>query len=331
MLLKKALITGGAGAIGYHLAQALLRDDIEELALVDNLSRGTLDQNMNLLLQDPRVRFINADLTKAESFSKLGRDYDEVYHLAGVLGVRKVVQQSWEAVYVNTMATLLLLDWLASGGGKKILFTSTSEVYSWTAQFHPLPIPTPEEVPLSLTDLNNPRSAYAGSKILCELAVTRCALAYQLPFVILRYHNVYGPRMGFEHVIPELYMRICKGENPLTVYSADHRRAFCYISDAVEATILAMRRATVDGNTFNVGNDLEEITIGDLAQRIMQEAGYQAVLDLRENAQDQITRRCPDITRARQLLGYNPKVGLEEGLRITLAWYNPKLISRIKL
>jgi UDP-glucose 4-epimerase/UDP-glucuronate decarboxylase len=128
--------------------------------------------------------------------------------------------------------------------------------------------------------------------------------------------------MGFEHVIPELATRILAGEDPLVVYSTDHRRAFCYVSDAVDATIRAARAATSGGGTWNVGNDREETTIRDLASLVARTLGRPGLaLEPRKNPNDPITRRCPDVSRARQALGYEPRVGLADGLSLTLPWY----------
>lgn len=141
------------------------------------------------------------------------------------------------------------------------------------------------------------------------------------PLVIVRYHNVYGPRMGHEHVIPQLYERIRAGQDPLVVYSADHRRAFCYVSDAVLATIRAMGADGANGQVINVGNDLEEVTMRELAERLLKKAGRAYVIADHPQVNDPIVRRSPDISRARRLLDYQPTVTLDEGLDRTLAWY----------
>jgi UDP-glucose 4-epimerase/UDP-glucuronate decarboxylase len=176
-------------------------------------------------------------------------------------------------------------------------------------------------VPLALTDLRNPRSTYAGSKIFGELAVIHYCASVNKPFVITRYHNVYGPRMGNEHVIPQLYRRAVEGQNPLVVYSADHERAFCFVSDAVAATILAMRAPAASGETINVGNDTEEIAMGELARRILTKGGIASEIAPRPAANDPIKRRCPDVSKARRLLNYHPSVSLDRGLEIMLPWY----------
>jgi nucleoside-diphosphate-sugar epimerase len=324
---RRILITGGAGFVGYHLAESLSREEADEVTLLDNLSRGSEDDDLRKLTSRTNVTLRIGDLRDAAVWDDLGQGYDEVYHLAAVIGVRKVVEQPVEVIRTNALSTLHLLDWLVDGGGHKVLFSSTSEAYAWTQHFHELPVPTPEDSPVSLTDLADPRSSYAGSKIFGELAVTQYGRAHGKPFAIVRYHNVYGPRMGLEHVIPELYARARSGQNPLTVYSVDHRRAFCYVSDAVAATVAAMREPKADGWTINVGNDQEEITIGELAERLLEKAGIEATISPQKAASDPVKRRSPDLTRARELLGFEPQVTLDQGLERTLAWYADRLDS----
>ncbi len=318
---RRILITGGAGFIGGHLAERLAADQRNQLVLVDNFARGRRDELIVSLERQPNVRIIVADLTDPATYRALGQGYDEVYHLAGIVGVRNVVERPHEVLRVNALCTASIVDWCIQGGGARLLFASTSEVYAWTQQFHELPVPTPEDVPLALTDLTNPRSCYAASKIYGELLVTQGCGRVGRPFAIVRYHNVYGPRMGFDHVMPELYQRAVAGQNPLVVYSADYQRAFCYVSDAVDATIAAMRLGSADPSTFNIGNDTAEVTIAELARSILAWARIDAQVQPAPAANDPIRRRVPDISRARELLGYRPRVSLNEGLAKTLAWY----------
>jgi len=268
---------------------------------------------------------VETDLSSPAGLDEVGTGFDEVYHLAAVIGVRNVLERPWDVVRINALATLFLIDWFRSGGARKILFSSTSEAYAWTRLFHELPVPTPEDVPLALTDIRLPRSSYAGSKIFGELAMAHgCA---GLPHVTVRYHNVYGPRMGWQHVVPELMVRIEEGENPLRVFSPDHTRAFCHVDDAVRATMLCMERADADGQTFNIGNASEEIPIRQLARAVMQAVGREVPFKEESAAHDPIKRRCPDITSLQCKLGFEPRVSLEEGLRRTAAWYLPKIRS----
>lgn len=322
---RRILVTGGAGFIGANLAARLAEDPAAEVVVVDNLSRGRLDSELEALARRPNVRFETGDLTSEGTWRSLGTGYDEVYHLAAVIGVKHVLARPADVIRVNALSTIHLLDWFAAGGGARLLFASTSEVYAWTQAHFGLPVPTPEDVPLALTDLQNPRSSYAGSKIFGELAVAQYATAHAEWATAVRYHNVYGPRMGHEHVIPELLARALAGEDPLKVYSADHTRAFCYVADAVDATIAAVRCDTAAGTVINVGNDREELSIGELAERLLRRANIAAAIAPQPSPHDPIRRRCPDLTRARELLGYEPQVTLDEGLDRTIAWYLPRL------
>jgi len=318
---RKILITGGAGFIGFHLARKLSQEKGTKLILVDNFSRGKSDREFQELLRLRNVSVLSGDLTDPRTFKKLGRGYDEVYHLAALLGVQRVVRSPHEVLRINAISTLHLLDWFVKGGGKKLLFSSTSEAYAWTQHFHKLPIPTPEDVPLALTDLYEPRSTYAASKVYGEISVIQYCRQFNKPFVITRYHNVYGPRMGYEHVVPQLIERALQRPRTFPVFSASHRRAFCYVSDAVETTFRAMRQSRGNGLIFNVGNDDEEITIGSLARKVLQKLAVKSKLAPKTNHHDPIARRCPDIRRARKILKYKPEVTLDEGLDRTIAWY----------
>lgn len=321
---KRVLVTGGLGFMGFHLAVRLSREPGTDLVIVDDLRRGRVDQDAKALLSGANVRFLQRDLTEPASFAELGSGFDEVYHCAAVVGVRNVVDRPDIVLRVNALSLIFLLDWYVRGGGERLLFPSSSEAYAWTQRWHPLPVPTPEEVPLSVAELANPRVSYAASKMFGELAVTQYCRQHDKHFAIVRYHNVYGPRMGTQHVIPELYWRaIVQRQNPLIVYSIDHRRAFCYVDDAVAATIAALRSPEATGRTLNIGNDREEITIGGLARTLLEVSGVDARLEGCEAPNDPVDRRCPDLTKARRLLGCEPTVTLANGLRRTVAWYEP--------
>lgn len=322
---RKILITGGAGFIGFHLVQQLVQDAADEITIVDDFSRGRLDPELEQLTARKGVVVKSGDLTEQETWGMLGGGYDEIYHLAAVVGVRNVRTRPDHVIRVNALSTLHFLDWFIDGGGEKALFSSTSEVYAWTHRAYGLPVPTPEDCPCCITDFADPRSTYAGTKIFGELAVTHYCRSHGRRFVIVRYHNVYGPRMGMDHVIPELFKRARDGQDPLVVYSVDHQRAFCYVSDAVAATIAAMREPKADAETINIGNDREEIRIGDLAKRLVHLAGLHVDLAPQPAPHDPVERRSPDLRRAREVLGYEPRVGLDEGLEKTLGWYEKEL------
>jgi UDP-glucose 4-epimerase/UDP-glucuronate decarboxylase len=222
-----------------------------------------------------------------------------------------------------------LLDWLTPDAGT-LFFASTSETYAGGVSAGTVPVPTPEDVPLSVPDVAAPRFAYAASKILGEAAVIHTARARALQAVIGRFHNVYGPRMGADHVIPELSLRALRREDPFRVYGTDQRRAFCHVSDAVEAMVRLMTTPAASGRVVNIGNDTEETRIEDLASLVLREAGFAPSLERVPAPAGSVARRCPDIGRLRGLTGFVPKVSLEAGVRETFAWYRLRHESDVR-
>jgi len=317
--MAKALILGGAGFIGYHLAARLVSEG-HAVTLVDDLSRGRRDREVEALCLRPGVALVQADLTRHDALAGLPRRWDQVYMLAAVVGVRNVETDPARVVRVNTLSLMHLLDWLGPESGV-LFFASTGETYAGGVSAGLVPTPTPEDVPLSVPDVAAPRFAYAASKILGEAAVIHTARARGLRAVIGRFHNVYGPRMGADHVIPELSLRALRCEDPFRVYGADQRRAFCHVSDAVEAMLRIMGLEAAWGQIINIGNDTEETRIEDLARLVRREAGFEPQLDRVPAPAGSVARRCPDIGRLRALTGFVPKVSLEAGVRETFTWY----------
>ena len=317
--MPRALILGGAGFIGYHLAARLVNDGYT-LTLVDDLSRGRRDPEIETLCARPGVTLVQADLTRPDALAELPRAWDHVYMLAAVVGVRNVETDPARVVRTNTLALMHLLDWLGPESGA-LFFASTSETYAGGVSAGTVPVPTGEDVPLTIEDIRAPRFAYAASKILGEAAVIHTARARGLHAVIGRFHNVYGPRMGADHVIPELSLRALRGEDPFRVYGADQRRAFCHVSDAVEAMRLLMGAQTAWGQIVNIGNDTEETRVEDLARLVLKMARIAPALERAPAPAGSVERRCPDLGRLRALTGFSPKIPLETGVAETFAWY----------
>ncbi|HUM16452.1 MAG TPA: NAD-dependent epimerase/dehydratase family protein [Candidatus Nitrosotalea sp.] len=320
--MANVLVLGGAGFIGCHLATRLASEG-HTLTLVDDLSRGRRDDAIEALTKRANVRLLEADLTRADALDPLPRGWDQVYMLAAVVGVRNVETDPARVVRVNTLALLHLLDWMP-GRGEVLFFASTSETYAGGVAAGHLPVPTPETVPLGIPDVAAPRFAYAASKLLGEVAVTHTARARGLRAVIGRFHNVYGPRMGADHVIPELSLRALRGEDPFRVFGAEQRRAFCHVADAVEAITRLMTTEAAWGQVVNIGNDTEETAIEDLLALILRTARVRPAIERRPAPPGSVARRCPDLGRLRALTGFAPKVSLEAGVAETFAWYRER-------
>jgi UDP-glucose 4-epimerase/UDP-glucuronate decarboxylase len=210
-------------------------------------------------------------------------------------------------------------DWLEPD--ERLFFVSTSEVYAGGVSAGVLSVPTPETVPLMVQDVAAPRFAYGISKMLGEAAVIHTARAKGIPYVIGRFHNVYGARMGIDHVIPELLLRDIRREDPFRVYGTEQSRAFCHVDDATNAMQRLMTTDAATGEIVHIGNDTEETNIGDLTKLVLHVADFNPDLDSVPAPSGSVARRCPDLTKLRALTGYEPTVSLDEGVRRTFKWY----------
>lgn len=314
----RAMVLGGAGFIGLHLARRLVADG-HEVTIVDDFSRGRDDSEIATVRAHPAVTVIAADLTAPDTWAALPHGWDQIYLLAAVVGVRNVERDPARVVRTNTLATLHLLDWAVQG--ERIFFASTSEVYAGGVDAGLVSVPTAEDVPVMIADVSAPRFAYAISKLLGEAAFLHSARAKQLTTVVGRFHNVYGPRMGADHVIPEMSLRAMRGEDPFMVWGADQYRAFCYVDDAVEAVLRLMASPEAAGQIVHIGDDTEQTNITDLAKLVLRVAGVSPTIQTAPAPPGSVARRCPDLTKLRRLTGYEPMVPLEEGVRRTLDWY----------
>lgn len=324
---EKVLITGGAGFVGYFLAERLAGKG-REVTILDNLQRGRMDDDFRHLLDHNNVTFEQGDLTDEGVLATLDTDYDYIYHLAAIIGVKNVVRQPHRALSVNAISTLNVLQFARKQSRlKKLLFSSTSEIYAGTLKHFSIPVPTDESVALTIEDVSSKRSTYALSKMFGESVCYNFGEQYRIPFTIVRYHNVYGPRMGFAHVIPEMFIKL-RDSDIVDVPSAQHTRAFCYIDDAVEMTVRLCEADQSTGETYHVGNADEEIAIQDLVQKIAKVMGRKIAINPLEPTGGSPARRCPDTSKMQRTIDYHATVTLEQGLRKTYDWYRDKLTQR---
>lgn len=324
LIMPKVLITGGTGFIGYHLAKRLA-DAGQEVVVVDNFFRSQKDEDLTALLARPNVKLIEADLTAPEAWDKVGTGYDFVYHLVGINGTKLFYEIPHEVLRIGVSTTMHVLDWFRTKNGNskaKILYTSSNEAYAGALEaFGKLPIPTPENVPLVISDTYNARWSYAGQKLIGELFFIHYAKAYNFRMAIVRPHNFYGPRAGYNHVIPEIVERIGKKVEPFPIFGADDTRSFCYISDAVEAIQMVMESEKTDGGTYHIGTHRETV-IQELIETLFKITGWKpAALDIKNGPEGSVKRRLADVSKIKADVGWEAKVELEEGLRKTVEWY----------
>ncbi len=321
----KALITGGAGFIGYHLAKKLLSKGYS-VVLVDNFSRGVEDQFLNELTKNPNLFLHNLDLMNQEGLDRLGRDFDYVYHLAAIIGVQNVLNRPYDVLQKNIELLLSIIDFARKQDAlKRFVFASTSEVYAGTLQHFQMEIPTPEITPLAITDITHPRTSYMLSKIYGEALVHQCGI----PFTIIRPHNFYGPRMGMSHVIPELLRKAYFAEENgvLDVFSVNHKRTFCYIDDATEMIFRLVESNLSINETYNVGNEEPEVTIQQVAETILKVVKKTIKIIPQPITPGSPPRRCPAMGKVWKAIQYKGKVSLEQGVENTFFWYKENIFD----
>jgi len=317
----KALITGGAGFVGSHLAEALLARG-DEVFVLDNLSTGSIE-NIEALKREARFHYTIESVTNEPVCAELIDRVDVVFHLAAAVGVKLIVESPVNTIETNVHGTEMVLK-LANKKKKKVLIASTSEVYGKSND-----VPFHEEADLVLGPTSKGRWSYACSKAIDEFL----ALAYfkekRLPVVIVRLFNTVGPRQTGRYgmVVPNFVKQALLG-HPLTVFGdGTQSRCFTYVSDVVGALIgLADHEAAV-GQVFNIGNSTEEIGILELAKRVKERTRSKSEIVLvpyakaYEEGFEDMPRRVPDTSKLKALIGYEPRVQLDEILDRVSAYF----------
>ncbi len=322
--MKKVLVTGGAGSVGVYLVRRLANQG-KQVVIADNFWRGKLDDDLQKVLDLPNVTLIEADLTTKEGWLLLGGGYTHIYQLAGVNGTKLFYKVPGEVLRIGVTTILYSLEWMRDmNPDAKILYTSSNEAYAGALEsFGQLPIPTPEDIPRVISDPHNPRWTYAATKLIGELFYIHFAKEHNLRATIVLPHNFYGPRTGFDHVIPEFIDRIEKRVDPFPIYGADNTRTFCFMEDAVEAMQMVMESLKTDGEIYHIGRPYtDEVSMQTLAEKLFEIAGWRPEkLDVQNAPEGSVKRRAADISKIKEHIGWEPKVGFDEGLELTYKWY----------
>jgi nucleoside-diphosphate-sugar epimerase len=311
------LVTGGSGFIGAALVKALVRDGHSVRVLDDN-SRGAL-RRLKEVADD--IEFTPGDIRDPAAVTRAVRGMDEVHHLAFVNGTEFFYSAPELVLDVGVKGMINVIDACRSEGVRSLILASSSEVYQT-----PPRIPTDESAPLIVPDPRNPRYSYGGGKIISELMAINYGRKFFDRVLIFRPHNIYGPDMGWEHVIPQFSLRMKataaehpSGKLPFRLQSdGSQTRSFCHIDDLVRG-VMVMRAKGEHLGIYHVGTR-EEITIAELAERVAAYAGREIELIVGPAPEGGTDRRCPDIAKLGKL-GYSPQVPLEIGLPSTVDWY----------
>ncbi|OGE64278.1 hypothetical protein A3I48_00835 [Candidatus Daviesbacteria bacterium RIFCSPLOWO2_02_FULL_36_7] len=309
----KAIVTGGAGFLGSHLSDKLIERG-DQVICIDNLLTGSLD-NIAHLQNSPNFEFVQADASEG---LPQNLDFDELYHLASPASPNKNNPKSYmglpfETMQVNTIGTWGLCE-EALTRGAKFLFASTSEIYG-----DPLEHPQKETYNGNVSAIG-PRSVYDEAKRFGETIVSAFVSYNKLDGKIVRIFNTYGPRMGADGRVVIEFIRAALQNKPLPVFGdGTQTRSFTFVDDLIEGLMLAIKRGN-RGEVYNLGNP-NEFTILELAEKVKLLTNSSSEIEsVGQLPEDDPTRRCPDIQKAKQSLGWEPKVELEDGLRKLIAY-----------
>lgn len=324
---KKCLVLGGAGFIGMNIVKQLSKRKNYKITIADNFSRGKNDEYLKSIVEKHKIKVISGDFTNPKTFKSLESNYEYVYMLASVVGVEYTQKIPNEIIRINTALIFNTMEWIKTTKCKKILFTSTSECYAGAVESFKYHVPTSEKVPLCINDITEPRFTYAVTKMLGESGFINYSRVFDFECTVVRYHNVYGPRMGFKHVIPQVIQRFLNKESPFKVFGHNQTRSFNYVDDAVNGTIAAMESKNTNREIFHIGDMSAEITIEELVHFIGNTMKYSGVYENKESHPGSVSRRCPNTQKAEKILGYKPKVKWKDGVNKTIKWYTEYISS----
>jgi UDP-glucose 4-epimerase len=326
---RRALITGGAGFIGSHLAEALLERG-EEVSIIDDLSTGTLD-NVRHLIGQPGFRYAIDTITNEVVMDRLASECDVIFHLAAAVGVELIVQRPADVIETNVVGTHAVLK-VAKRYRTKVLIASTSELYGKNTR-----VPFREEDDRLLGPTTKSRWSYSESKAIDEFLGLAYHAQLGLPVVIFRLFNTVGPRQTGQYgmVVPRFVQKALRGE-PVTVYGdGKQSRCFCNVEDTVRAIVGLSESEEAVGQIFNVGNT-REVTIHELALKVLDMVGRNGPSDTDqprveflsyelayEAGFEDMLRRVPDISKIKRAIGWEPTISLEETLRRVIRSFKP--------
>jgi len=315
---KKYLVTGGTGFIGSALVKRLVKEGYK-VRVLDNNIRGVPE---NLKEVEAQIEIINADIRDATQVQNAIKGVDSVIHLAYINGTEFFYTKPELVLEIAVKGIINVIDGCMKENVKELVLASSSEVYQ-----NPNKVPTDESAQLIVPDPMNPRYSYGGGKIISELMAINYGRKYFNKVMIFRPHNVYGPAMGWEHVIPQFVLRMKelskKEKSKETKFpiqgTGKETRAFVFIDDFIDGLMLMLEKGK-HLEIYHIGTT-EEISISEVASEIGNYFGKKIKIAAGKSAEGSTPRRCPDITKIKKL-GYRPKTRFKKGLQITAKWYD---------
>ena len=318
MIKKNYLVTGGSGFLGYSLVKRLL-PSAKKIIIFDNNFRGSF-KKFNLK-NKKKIIFKKGDIRKKEHLSKVIKGIDVIYHLAFINGTKNFYLNPKLVLDVGIKGTINLLELVLKNKNKAFYYASSSEVYN-----EPDKIPTNENIKLMIPDPQNPRFSYGGAKLIGEILTINYLKKSKTKFNIFRPHNLFGPNMGFDHVIPELIKKIYSASKKFkkkncTISiqgSGKETRAFCYIEDAIDQ-IKVIEKKSKNNEIYHVGQS-NELSIRKLIKLISNILKIKVSIKTKLLMPGSSLRRCPDINKIKKI-GYKSKNNFKTGLKHTVSWY----------
>lgn len=309
----RIFITGGSGFIGSHLCERLVENN--RLVLLDNGHRNALQYSG--IKDHPNLQVIRGDVCQPEEVTGAMKGCDMVVHMAAIAGIDSVVSKPIRTMQVNLLGTLNVLEAAAQvkSGLERVVLFSTSEVYG------PHVYRATEDSLTTQGPVGEPRWTYAVSKVAAEHFGFCYQDAFQLPVTIIRPFNVYGPRQVGEGAIHKFCVGALRHQELSVSGDGTQIRAWCYVSDFVDGVMAILEQEKAKRQVFNLGNPGQTATILALAERVIRLAQSRSQIVFSRYPMADVEVRVPSIQKARDLLGFNPRVNLEEGIQRTLNWY----------
>ena len=316
--MNKIVITGAAGFIGYHLVKKIIKKKYKFI-LIDNFSRGKKDKFFNEIIKNKRIKFLNQNLTRP--FEIKDNNIKYIFHLAARIGVKNVIEKPSDTINDNLTMLINTVNAVKKNNKKvKIIFFSTSEIYSPLISNKTAKFPLKENVNFIINNKIQARDSYYISKLVGEKIVELSGF----DFINLRPHNVYGPRMGFSHVIPELINKFKGQGRKVKIFSPTHKRAFCYVDDAINQMVKLAFNKRANNFAFNIGNNEQEIKIFNLANKIKTLLKSKKKIIRGNNTPGSPIRRVPDMRKTKKFIKNFKFTNLDQGLENYINWFLKK-------
>jgi len=308
----KILITGSAGFIGYHLADKLSQDDVNQIWCLDNFSRGERDSQYIELIAKKNVTEIPFIENVYKSLLEFNQFFEIIFHFGAINGTQNFYSRPFAVLEASSLPTLEVLKFIQKKNFEaKLIFAGTPESYAASIQRDQGPLPTDENVDLLVLSDYESRWSYAVAKTFSEYSIKSFSDEFELEYMILRFHNIYGTRMGDKHFVPDVIERL--KQNDLRVFGVDQTRSFMYIDDAINSIVKLIKNKNAYKQTINIGSD-REMKISEAAEVIKNALGVKAEILGIPGPPGSVFRRVPEISKLKSLINLGELITFEEGI-----------------